>query len=149
MGQLAASVQRHPWQGCGFGYPSFRYANDSSSLTFTLNHLFKFSDIVTCVALDNCGSYLVTGSKDCTCIIWSINNFNPTLTAQNNSFNNHSHLTHSPSISSSSTQSQVMVSTHNSLMPKHIHTLYGHDNAVSCVAIMTELDLVVSGSLVS
>lgn len=35
----------------------------------------------------------------------------------------------------------------SNLTPKPIHTLYGHDAAISCVAIMTELDLVVSGSL--
>ena len=29
-------------------------------------------DLVTCVALDNCGKHLMTGSQDCTCIIWEV-----------------------------------------------------------------------------
>lgn len=28
--------------------------------------------LVTCVALDQCGWYLVSGSQDCTCVIWDI-----------------------------------------------------------------------------
>ncbi|KAH3749004.1 hypothetical protein DPMN_183493 [Dreissena polymorpha] len=31
-----------------------------------------FSDIVTCLALDYCGSHLISGSRDTTCIIWHI-----------------------------------------------------------------------------
>ena len=29
-------------------------------------------DIVTCLALDTCGSHLVSGSRDTTCIVWKI-----------------------------------------------------------------------------
>ena len=29
-------------------------------------------DVVTCVALDYCGSHLVTGSRDTTCMIWEV-----------------------------------------------------------------------------
>ncbi|VDI12757.1 Hypothetical predicted protein [Mytilus galloprovincialis] len=37
-----------------------------------INHIVRHIDIVTCVALDYCGSHLVTGSRDTTCIIWQI-----------------------------------------------------------------------------
>ncbi|KAL5292423.1 NBEAL1 family protein [Megaselia abdita] len=76
-------------------------------------------DIITCVALDNCGSFMVTGSKDCTCIVWS-------LPGSQVSFNS---------------------SANNSYTPTPVTTLYGHDAPVSSVAIYTELDTVVSGSL--
>lgn len=104
-------------------------------------------DVVTCVALDNCGSYLVTGSKDCTCIIWYLHNagVKPTVTFSNTTSNqttllSSSHHHHQGNVAINST-------TFNNV-PKPIHTLYGHDDAVSCVAIMTELDLVASGSKV-
>lgn len=32
---------------------------------------------------------------------------------------------------------------------RRLHVLYGHDDEVTCVAIMTELDLAVSGSKVN
>ena len=91
------------------------------------------SDIITCIALDNCGSYLVTGSKDCTCIVWSL--------LPNN--NTSAQATPHPA------NTGHQINTSNSLTPKPLNTLYGHDNTVSCVAIMTELDIVVSGSVVS
>ena len=109
-------------------------------------------DVVTCVALDNCGSYLVTGSKDCTCIIWSLNNASVKATSSNTVSNQspsssmigHHHSVHHPH------QMNIAINSNSfSNVPKPIHTLYGHDDEVSCVEIMTELDLVVSGSKVS
>jgi len=78
-----------------------------------------FTDLVTCVALDQCGSFLVTGSRDTTCVVWDV-----------------SHL-------GTSSSSAVHMT------PRPVQTLYGHDKAVTCVGIMTELDMAVSGSLVS
>lgn len=98
------------------------------------------------MALDNCGSYIITGSRDCTCIIWSLNNANIKATT-------------SSSKSTNTNSNQIIGLNHHQMnvamnptifnnIPKPLHTLYGHENAVSCVAIMTELDLVVSGSKV-
>ncbi|XP_055846151.1 neurobeachin-like protein 1 isoform X1 [Episyrphus balteatus] len=98
----------------------------------TIASVTRHLDIITCVSLDNCGSYLVTGSKDCTCIIWSI---------QSNSYGQ---STPTPSQLHSSA---AQLNTHNSHSPKPLTTLYGHDDAISSVAIYTELDMVVSGSL--
>lgn len=95
--------------------------------------VFWFSDVITCIALDNCGSYIVTGSKDFTSIIWSV------MSGSNNNLHTTNTLTNS---------SHNQVNTSNSLTPYPLHTLYGHDDTVSCVAIMTELDIVVTGSLV-
>lgn len=77
------------------------------------------ADLVTCVALDQCGSFLVTGSRDTTCVVWYVN------------------------------QLGTGSSTAIHMTPHPVQTLYGHDQAVTCVGIMTELDMAVSGSRVS
>ncbi|XP_055643375.1 neurobeachin-like protein 1 isoform X2 [Toxorhynchites rutilus septentrionalis] len=104
-------------------------------------------DIVTCVALDSCGSFLVTGSKDCTCVIWSINNGNSS--AVGGSIPNFQPNTAAlnQNLAGNVVGSANVIHLTNNLTPKPVHTLYGHDAAVSCVSIMTELDIVVSGSL--
>lgn len=120
--------------------------------SFLLLHIlfiYIIIDVVTCVALDNCGSYLVTGSKDCTCIIWSLNNASIKATANySNSASNQTTLLTSSHHHHHQVNVAINSNTFNNV-PKPIHTLYGHDDAVSCVAIMTELDLVASGSSVS
>lgn len=77
---------------------------------------FFIADLVTCLSLDQCGLFLITGSKDTTCVIWDV-----------------SHIC-VPNIQQSG------------LAPKPHQILYGHDSEVTCVAIMTELDVAVSGS---
>jgi WD40 repeat protein len=77
------------------------------------------ADLVTCVALDHCGSFLITGSRDTTCVVWDVSQLG---TGSSSSMN---------------------------VTPRPVQTLYGHDKAVTCVGIMTELDMAVSGSLVS
>ncbi|KAL4217498.1 Neurobeachin-like protein 1 [Mactra antiquata] len=37
-----------------------------------VNHICRHIDVVTCLALDYCGSHLITGSRDTTCIIWQV-----------------------------------------------------------------------------
>ncbi|KAK2169991.1 hypothetical protein LSH36_5g09019 [Paralvinella palmiformis] len=38
----------------------------------TIMHVIRHIDIVTCIALDTCGSHLISGSRDTTCILWKI-----------------------------------------------------------------------------
>lgn len=99
----------------------------------TVASITRHLDIITCVALDDCGSYVVTGSKDCTCIVWTLNNVN----VSGGTTTNHNPPGHS------------QINTNNNFTPRPLNTLYGHDAAVTCVAIFTELDMVVSGSEVS
>ncbi|XP_001983501.2 neurobeachin-like protein 1 isoform X2 [Drosophila grimshawi] len=110
--------------------------NKGKSVASVTRHL----DIITCLALDNCGSYLVTGSRDCTCIVWSIQSNQQGGSATSNipvhALTGQSHL-----------QAITQLNTQNSYSPKPLTVLYGHDDAVASVAIYTELDLVVSGSL--
>ncbi|XP_020924321.1 neurobeachin-like protein 2 isoform X3 [Sus scrofa] len=70
-------------------------------------------DVVTCLALDTCGIYLISGSRDTTCMVWRLLQ-----------------------------QGGLSVG----LASKPVQVLYGHEAAVSCVAISTELDMAVSGS---
>lgn len=101
--------------------------------------------------MDNCGSYLVTGSRDCTCIIWNIQNahFGGSGNSGNSSVPNAaSALPVHALTSQTGLQSIIQLNTQNSYTPIPLITLYGHDDAISSVAIYTELDMVVSGSLV-
>ena len=70
-------------------------------------------DVITCLALakDFGQRWLVTGSRDCTLMVWDVN-----------------------------LDREQPLNAH----PQYI--LYGHDDAVTCVAINPELDVVVSGS---
>ncbi|XP_034109719.1 neurobeachin-like protein 1 isoform X1 [Drosophila albomicans] len=106
----------------------------------TVASVTRHLDIITCLALDNCGSYLVTGSRDCTSIVWSIQanqqGGGPTSNIPVHALTGQSHM-----------QAITQLNTQNSYSPKPLTVLYGHDDAVSSVAIYTELDLVVSGSL--
>jgi WD40 repeat protein len=63
------------------------------------------------LATDFGSTWLVTGSRDCTVIIWEIN---PSLELP--------------------------------IVSNPLHLLYGHDDAVNCVSVSPELDIVVSGS---
>ncbi|XP_066208131.1 neurobeachin-like protein 2 isoform X1 [Saccopteryx leptura] len=78
-----------------------------------LNQLNRHLDIVTCLALDTCGIYLISGSRDTTCMVWRLLQ-----------------------------QDGLSIG----LASKPMQVLYGHEAAVSCVAISTELDMAVSGS---
>ncbi|KAM5291942.1 neurobeachin-like protein 2 [Ctenodactylus gundi] len=78
-----------------------------------MSQLSRHLDVVTCLALDTCGIYLISGSRDTTCMVWRLLQ-----------------------------QGGVSVG----LASKPVQVLYGHEAAVSCVAISTELDMAVSGS---
>ncbi|XP_017135675.1 neurobeachin-like protein 1 isoform X1 [Drosophila miranda] len=108
----------------------------------TVASVTRHLDIITCIALDNCGSYLVTGSRDCTCIVWSIQQSN-----QQGGGGQSSSIPVHALTGQSHLQAITQVNTQNSYSPKPLTVLYGHDDAISSVAIYTELDLVVSGSL--
>merc|ERR1712000_592061 len=96
---------------CGHWDYSFKApAIDSGRL---LQSVSQHRDVVTCmdVATDFQYTWLVTGSRDCTLVIWDVNPLADRPIMQ---------------------------------QPKHV--LYGHDDAVNCLAINAELDIVASGS---
>ncbi|KAK8770711.1 hypothetical protein V5799_012829 [Amblyomma americanum] len=75
-------------------------------------HVILHKDVVTSLATDNCGMYLMTGSRDTTCIIWELN----------------------------------QLGSGSFLPDKPFQILCGHDSEVTCVAVITELDMALSGS---
>lgn len=96
---------------CGHWDYSFKAtAIDSGRL---LQSVSQHRDVVTCMTLatDFGYTWLVTGSRDCTLIVWEIN-----------------------------------PSADKPIGQRPLHVLYGHDDAVNCVDICVELDVVVSGS---
>jgi neurobeachin-like protein 1/2 len=38
----------------------------------TLAQIYEHKDTVTCVSIDNCGTYVISGSKDTTCALWKV-----------------------------------------------------------------------------
>ena len=66
----------------------------------------KHIDIVTCLALDEAGSQLITGSRDTTCIVW-----------------------------------EVSTGASGAIALKALQVLYGHDQSLTCVGLLTALDL--------
>lgn len=87
--------------------------------------------VITCLTVDSCGLYLVSGSRDCTCVIWSISNTNLT---QN-------------SVGIPQSPDGINPMSNMNFSPLPLRTLYGHDEAITSVCILTELDAVISGSL--
>lgn len=96
---------------CGHWDHSLRATSTESGRL--VQSVCQHSDVITCVALakDFGQTWLVTGSRDCTLMVWAVN-----------------------------AASDIPLSEHP------LHTLCGHDDAVTSVAVSPELDVVVSGS---
>nr|XP_021503591.1 neurobeachin-like protein 2 isoform X3 [Meriones unguiculatus] len=94
-----------------------------------LNQLSRHLDVVTCLALDTCGIYLISGSRDTTCMVWRV-----------------LQQVCMPGRPVRALYPRPEGGLSAGLAPKPVQVLYGHEAAVSCVAISTELDMAVSGS---
>ena len=96
---------------CGHWDYSFKATSiDTGRL---LQSVSQHRDVVTCMDLasDFGDTWLVTGSRDCTVIIWEIHR-----------------------------------GADKPISQRPLHVLYGHDDAVNCVNVCVEVDVVVSGS---
>jgi WD40 repeat protein len=102
---------------CGHWDHSFRVTSVDSGKQVQV--ITQHSDVVTCAAYarDFSNMYVATGSRDCTVMVWEVN---ADFLAQG--------------------QGQ------GPLKSQPLHILYGHDDAVTCVSINPEFDVVVSGS---
>ncbi|XP_048243612.1 neurobeachin-like isoform X2 [Haliotis rufescens] len=104
----------------GFWDKSFRLFQ--SDIARILQVVYGHFDIVTCIARSECNMnqdcYIVTGSKDCTVMVWMFNSKNQAVIGDNGSIENPT--------------------------PKAILT--GHQTEVTCVAVLAELGMVLSGS---
>ncbi|KAL3880046.1 hypothetical protein ACJMK2_032318, partial [Sinanodonta woodiana] len=105
---------------CGFWDKSFRlFSADTAKI---LQVIYGHFDVVTCLARSECNMnqdcYIITGSKDCTVMVWMFTARNQAIIGDNGS-------TEHPT-------------------PKA--TLTGHETEVTCVAVLAEMGLVISGS---
>eukprot|EP00271_Cylindrocystis_brebissonii_P011984 TRINITY_DN3000_c2_g1_i1.p1 TRINITY_DN3000_c2_g1~~TRINITY_DN3000_c2_g1_i1.p1 ORF type:complete len:2905 (-),score=592.76 TRINITY_DN3000_c2_g1_i1:326-8950(-) len=91
----------------------------------TLRSLRQHNDVVTCLSVSSDGRTVATGSRDTTVMVWSVQLHGGSA---------------GRSLYGSGTRDAVI-----SDKPRAV--LCGHDDAVTCVVVKNELDLVVSGSL--
>ena len=90
--------------------------------------------MVTCLDMDYCGTHVMSGSADTTCMIWNVmTSLTQTATG---------------SASSPGVGGGGGSGAGSQLSPRPTQILYGHDSTVTCVALCVELDLAVSGSQV-
>ena len=105
---------------CGYWDNSIRcYTTDEGRL---LQSLHQHKDVVTCVAAGADSRTVVSGSRDTTLVIWD--------------------AVPPPRVGKSKQKGPVSLVLRD--RPRHV--LYGHSDAVACLAVCTDLDLVVSAS---
>jgi hypothetical protein len=102
----------------------------SVSKTKTVCKVIRHMDVITCLSLDHCGNYIMSGSRDTTSIVWEVH---PLASSGSGGAD------YAGGGASTAASSEVP-------NPRPIQVLSGHDKAVSCVALSTELDMAVSGS---
>ena len=97
---------------CGHWDDSFKVTEAISGRL--VQSVFYHRDIVTCITgtSDYGQHWIVTGSKDCTVIIW-----------------------------------EICLDKDMPVSPSPLHVLHGHDDPVTCVAVNSEFDILVSGSI--
>lgn len=143
-GKLVGRICRH------IGACGAIAAIHSKVALFVFNHFsmsFESSvlaDVVTCLALDLCGIYLISGSRDTSCIVWQVVqqvNFSSVFVSLCRGARFPDDL--------SAFLCLVQGGFSSGLSPRPVQVLCGHDQEVTCVAISTELDMAVSGSKVS
>ncbi|XP_060594313.1 neurobeachin-like isoform X2 [Ruditapes philippinarum] len=105
---------------CGFWDKSFRlYFADTAKI---LQVVYGHFDVVTCITRSECNlnqdCYIVTGSKDCTVMVWMFTSRNQAIIGDNGSIEH----------------------------PTPKATLTGHKSEVTSVSVLAELGMVISGS---
>jgi WD40 repeat protein len=87
---------------------------------------------IVCLSIGECGGMMVTGGLDATCRIWIIDHPNLSLAlADARARTSHGYVTEG-------SQERLL---------SCCHVLWGHITPISCVAISSDLDIVVSGSV--
>lgn len=106
---------------CGFWDKSFRLFSTETAKILQVVH--GHFDIVMCISRSECNlnqdCYVITGSKDCTVMVWMFTSRNQAILGDNGSMDH----------------------------PTPKATLTGHETEVTCVAVLAELGLVFSGSI--
>jgi WD40 repeat protein len=115
---IAMGNQNNSQGGIPVGSPS-QFGEMKLVLT---QHLLQHKNRITCLALGRCEKILVTGSRDCTLLVWAIEDETP----------------------SSRVSGIFRDNTAPSIRPIPRHILRGHEESVIQVAVDSELDLCVS-----
>jgi len=85
---------------------------------------------IRCLAIGADGGLLVTGGEDCTCRVWIVDFPEMAMTISDGYLQ--TELGRHPN------EDQILVPC---------HVLFGHESAISCIALSSELDITVSGSI--
>jgi len=107
-------------------------------------------DVVTCIAVSDCGRYVVTGSKDTTVVVWEIHGHHQPQWAATHTSHGHSAMASASMLvgaSFSMAGGFQAVRDAAPLNPEPSHVLLGHDDAITCVAVNSSLDMVASSSM--
>ncbi|BBM99563.1 hypothetical protein MPTK1_1g22060 [Marchantia polymorpha subsp. ruderalis] len=120
---------------CGQWDNSFKVVSMSDGRMVQSNCHHK--DVINCLSVAVDGSVVVTGSCDTTVMVWEVELAKTRRTTGGKDSS-------SSSSSSSNERSNRLDPVIISNKPRHV--LCGHDDAVTCVVVRVELDLVVSGS---
>lgn len=124
-----SSEPSHVLMSCGYFDDSIKiYTLDSLQLQCSLLGCHRGK--INCLEVGGEGETLVTGGDDATCRIWIID-----------------HDTLALAIADGFVKSSLSQDRYDQNKCYHVHTLLGHVTPVSCVAICTKLDAVVSGAL--
>jgi len=130
--RFAASGDGRLLYSCGYWDHSLKVTQlaDGRSLQSVRAH----TDVVSCLALSDDGSTLVTGSRDTTLMVWPL-------------VGHHGGAPSSSAIAGRMGVGGGGAAAAAGLLPdKPRHVLHGHDDEVTCVVVSAALDTVVSGS---
>jgi len=123
---------------CGHWDNSFRVTAIDSGVN--VHSVSAHKDIVTCLALSEAGDFLVTGSKDTTVCVWAVAEHVVDLAS-------HAAFAGQPNAAQAAAAAAAAAAAGELyLLEQPVHILYGHDDEVTCCAVSSELDVVVSGS---
>ncbi len=128
-GKSSSSEPSHILMSCGYFDDSIKiHTLDSLQLQCSLHGCHRGK--INCLEVGGEGETLVTGGEDATCRLWIID-----------------HETLALAITDGFVKSSLGQDRMEQNKCYHVHTLLGHETPVSCVAICTKLDVVVSGAL--
>ena len=85
---------------------------------------------IRCLAIGDDGGFMVSGGEDATCRVWVVD-----------------HADMAVALSDGYVQTALGGSHDRDQLLSCCHVLWGHDTAISCVAVSSDLDVTVSGSL--
>jgi hypothetical protein len=126
---LATAEASSMMVSCGYWDDSVKvHSMDGSKLLGSANG--GHQGAIRCLAMGDDGGLMVTGGEDATCRVWLVD-----------------HPDMAVALSDGYVQTELGGSHDRDQLLSCCHVLWGHDTPVSCVALSSDLDVTVSGSL--